>query len=84
MTIFTIYIGAIMAGFFINVPCSCGGLIQSLTWGEHLLFNLFFIALAFIAIVLNRLIIEEQPIEGQNIQGLGLDISRAKPGDANT
>jgi hypothetical protein len=29
-----------------HLPCSCGGVIQHLTWGQHIVFNGFFIAVA--------------------------------------
>lgn len=48
MGLFTIYIAAILLHLFPRVPCSCGGIIRLLTWNQHLLFNLFFLALSFI------------------------------------
>lgn len=51
MVIFTAYIIAITQ-FSDFVPCSCGGVLQKLGWTEHLVFNLFFVALCGIAIVL--------------------------------
>src|ERR1700743_3124172 len=35
MSLFTLYIAAILLHFFPRVPCSCGGIIQSLSWGQH-------------------------------------------------
>ena len=53
LLIFTLYIaGMLLSG--INLPCSCGGILQQLTWKQHLLFNLFFIILAFVGIVMER------------------------------
>lgn len=44
MTMFTVYI--ILASTFSDyVPCSCGGIIQNLTWTQHLIFNGGFIVL---------------------------------------
>jgi hypothetical protein len=54
MTLFTIYAGAILLHFFAYVPCSCGGVIRKLTWPQHLVFNLFFVALSVIGIILQR------------------------------
>jgi hypothetical protein len=51
MVIFTAYIIAITR-FSDYVPCSCGGVLQKLGWTEHLIFNVFFVALCGIAIVL--------------------------------
>jgi|GEM_PF-391766 len=45
MVIFTVYIGATLL-FVEKIPCHCGGAIEKLTWGQHLLFNCGFIALA--------------------------------------
>lgn len=54
MIIFTIYAAAILLHLFSYVPCSCGGVIRKLTWKQHLVFNLFFVALATIGIILKR------------------------------
>lgn len=53
MVLFTLYIGFILT-FSESLPCSCGGIIQKLSWRDHLLFNLMFIALAIIAIKLHH------------------------------
>ena len=34
----------------LNLPCSCGGVIQQLSWKQHIAFNIFFIALGITAI----------------------------------
>lgn len=47
MALFTAYIIAILQ-FSHHVPCSCGGVLERLTWREHLAFNIFFVALGFI------------------------------------
>ncbi len=53
LLVFTLYItGMLVSG--IHLPCSCGGIIQQLSWKQHLLFNLFFIVLTVIGIVLER------------------------------
>lgn len=46
LSLFTIYIGAILLHFFPRTPCTCGGVIRRLSWRQHLLFNLFFILLS--------------------------------------
>ncbi len=51
MTLFTGYI-YIVLNFSDSKPCSCGGVISSLDWKEHLIFNLFFITLALIGILI--------------------------------
>ena len=45
MSVFTIYIGG-MISFSPDLPCSCGGIINDLSWQQHLLFNIVFTALA--------------------------------------
>lgn len=54
MSFFTVYAGAILLHFFSYVPCSCGGVISKLNWRQHLVFNLFFVALSIIGILLKR------------------------------
>lgn len=51
MTMFTSYIVAIL-NFSSYVPCSCGGILEKLTWRDHLIFNVTFIVLALVGIVL--------------------------------
>ena len=41
MTVFTFYI-AYMIAFTPKLPCSCGGVLQQMTWRQHLIFNIFF------------------------------------------
>ena len=53
MTAFTAYIGLMMA-LVPKLPCSCGGVISKMTWGQHLVFNTFFALLALTAILLDR------------------------------
>lgn len=53
MVLFTLYIIVIFA-FSTEIPCSCGGVLNSLGWGEHLLFNAVFVAFGGIGIVLDR------------------------------
>jgi len=38
MVMFTTYI-IIILKFSQYVPCSCGGVLQDMTWGQHLVFN---------------------------------------------
>jgi len=49
MFFFTCYI-TYMILFARDLPCSCGGVISAMTWPEHLIFNIFFTALAAIAL----------------------------------
>jgi len=50
---FTSYIIAILL-FNDQLPCSCGGVLQEMSWKQHIFFNSFFIVLATIAIVLEK------------------------------
>ncbi|QJB30813.1 hypothetical protein HF329_05665 [Chitinophaga oryzae] len=54
MVIFTIYVLLIMLRVFNKVPCSCGGVIRTLTWEQHLVFNLFFVVLGIVGLVVGR------------------------------
>ena len=54
MSLFTVYTVIILLHFFSYVPCSCGGVIKRLTWRQHLVFNLFFVALSVLGIILQR------------------------------
>ncbi|HTR28673.1 MAG TPA: MauE/DoxX family redox-associated membrane protein [Puia sp.] len=51
MTVFTTYIYIILH-FSDYIPCSCGGVLQNLSWQQHLIFNLIFFVLAIIAILM--------------------------------
>ena len=52
MLMFTLYIYAIL-NYSDNIPCSCGGVLQRMTWDQHLIFNIFFVILGIIGIILN-------------------------------
>lgn len=45
MTMFTAYIYA-MLNYSYDLPCSCGGIISKMTWGQHLWFNVGYTVLA--------------------------------------
>ena len=51
MTMFTVYIGAILE-FADYIPCSCGGILELLSWREHLLFNACFMLIAALGVLL--------------------------------
>lgn len=53
MMAFTIYIITMMI-FADHLPCSCGGILAELSWGQHIVFNSVFIALGVIGIVLQK------------------------------
>ncbi len=51
MVMFTAYIIAILQ-FSEKIPCSCGGVLESMGWTEHLIFNVVFILLGFTGVAL--------------------------------
>lgn len=48
LSLFTGYVAWVWLGFTDRVPCSCGGVLGSLGWGEHLVVNLLFLGMAII------------------------------------
>ncbi|MDR6761905.1 putative membrane protein YphA (DoxX/SURF4 family) [Flavobacterium sp. 2755] len=52
MAMFSAYIFIIL-NFSSFVPCSCGGILEKMSWDTHLVFNLFFVVLAALGAVLN-------------------------------
>lgn len=53
MIAFTSYVIGLLL-FENDLPCSCGGILQQLSWPQHLILNSAFILLAISAIVLQR------------------------------
>ncbi|MFH6967760.1 MauE/DoxX family redox-associated membrane protein [Flavobacterium sp. FlaQc-28] len=53
MSMFTVYI-FIVLHYSSFVPCSCGGILEKMSWNIHMIFNIAFLALAAGAIILNR------------------------------
>lgn len=51
MTMFTAYI-FILLHYSSFVPCSCGGVLEKMSWNTHLIFNIVFVSLAALAIIL--------------------------------
>jgi len=51
MILFTGYILAITR-YTTNVPCSCGGVLEKMSWSQHLIFNVVFIVAAGTAIMI--------------------------------
>jgi len=52
MIMFSVYI-FIVLHYSSFVPCSCGGILEKMSWNIHLLFNITFVILAVVAILLN-------------------------------
>lgn len=53
MSLFTIYI-AIMLLSDSDIPCSCGGVVEELSWGAHIVFNSAFVILSGLGVYLLR------------------------------
>jgi hypothetical protein len=43
-----------MIAFDPELPCSCGGILQSMNWTQHLIFNIFFTLLGLGAIAFEK------------------------------
>jgi len=54
MGLFTLYIVGVLI-WEKDLPCHCGGIIERLSWKQHIWFNIGFILLAIFAIQLNKL-----------------------------
>ena len=52
MVIFSIYI-AMLLNFGENLPCSCGRILQEMSWHQHLYFNIGCVILSVTALVLS-------------------------------
>jgi hypothetical protein len=53
MVMFTAYIIAIL-NFSEFIPCSCGGVLQHMSWKTHLVFNICLVTLAALTILLSE------------------------------
>lgn len=64
MIIFTLYIGY-MVVFTPKLPCSCGGIVQLMSWRGHLVFNSIFSGLAAWALWVDK---HQNPIQTQALK----------------
>lgn len=53
LIIFSSYI-IYMFLYYPHTPCSCGGIISSLTWQQHVIFNLSFLVVAILGIIASK------------------------------
>jgi hypothetical protein len=53
LILFTVYIGGMLV-FSAEIPCSCGGVLEKMSWPMHILFNCFFILLNIAGLRLER------------------------------
>jgi uncharacterized membrane protein YphA (DoxX/SURF4 family) len=58
MVLFTTYI-IVLLTLSEKVPCSCGGIISSMSWTQHLYFNILFTIIAFIGMFLQNMILRD-------------------------
>jgi len=61
MLVFTVYAALILSNGFSYVPCSCGGVIEQLTWKQHLVFNVVFLLISIWGTVLSFQKISREP-----------------------
>lgn len=54
MLAFTFYVSLILAKAFSYIPCSCGGILNTLSWEAHLIFNIVCTLLALAGIIIER------------------------------
>ena len=57
MVMFSAYIFLIL-NFSSFIPCSCGGILEKMSWKAHLVFNLFFVFLALVALLFTLILRE--------------------------
>ena len=50
MVVFSFYIIFILK-FSSYIPCTCGGILENMSWSQHLIFNVGFILLGIVAIL---------------------------------
>lgn len=50
---FSVYIGCMLA-FQSSLPCSCGGVLETMSWPQHLVFNLFFLLLSMLVLLYSK------------------------------
>ena len=60
MLLFTGYIH-IMLNYSSYLPCSCGGIISNMSWGQHLIFNIFFTFFSLIGIIIATINTQTSP-----------------------
>ncbi|RYG97446.1 MAG: hypothetical protein EON58_09715 [Alphaproteobacteria bacterium] len=54
LLIFSIYVALVVVGFTSRIPCSCGGILESMGWKTHLAFNVSFLSINVLALLLHQ------------------------------
>ena len=55
LIVFTIYISLGLLHYWKDIPCSCGGILNHMSWTAHYIFNWIFILINVSAILLHHL-----------------------------
>lgn len=53
--LFTGYVALVLTGIFGRIPCSCGGIVSTLGWSEHLVLNIVLLATAILGYRLEKI-----------------------------
>lgn len=62
MILFTGYVGLVLGNYYDRVPCSCGGIINTLSWTQHLVLNLMLIVMSILGLMITKK--QKHPPEG--------------------
>lgn len=54
MFLFTGYVGLALAGAWEKLPCGCGSVINGMSWKQHFIFNVVFLALSIAGVYLSN------------------------------
>lgn len=54
MFVFTLYMGLVVVNVFDRVPCSCGGVLRSMGFTTHFIFNLTFFIFSIVALLIQK------------------------------
>ena len=54
MSLFTLYTAAAKLHVFAKIPCSCSGVLKHLSWNQHLILNISFVAIATLGIIFTK------------------------------
>lgn len=69
MTMFTAYI-FIVLHYSAFVPCSCGGILEKMSWNVHLLFNMAFVLVSIMVLLWNNRFKNKEAIKARYFIGI--------------
>lgn len=58
LVIFTSYL-ICMVSFMRELPCNCGGVLNRITWKQHILFNAFFLLMNFFVLKVDKIMVTD-------------------------